>query len=375
MYEHRLIQPLNKTLNNGYNLFFLNGLANRDCFYYGFEEGTLSVTQTLKYFFLLQPDSVADLYVQITQNNIHFFNRENLQDISPDSKIVENPDIFKPVQPSNGLFDDVPRDNNAQRNEQVVEMENQARENNVLFSNQITTLNNNIKNFNRKTVVYFDEFEWIAGLYATDKDGALKYIKCIQDLMLKKNVITIVNISDLELLKTYNFNLEENNSIYIGNPSQDEIALTFFRKYMMEFNKTNGDIQPNVFSSIHDVSQALSSSNKDLRGCLRIYRKVMDTTCDNQVIELRNFERAIEKILDEKISLDDVVLNYETKNSILNSVDSFLQNDDTKMFRKGVILTGPPGTGKTYLAKAIANDRNCYFMSPTLSDLKGEFIG
>ena len=40
-----------------------------------------------------------------------------------------------------------------------------------------------------------------------------------------------------------------------------------------------------------------------------------------------------------------------------------------------MILTGPPGTGKTYLVKALANEKNCYFMSASLADLKAEYVG
>ena len=39
------------------------------------------------------------------------------------------------------------------------------------------------------------------------------------------------------------------------------------------------------------------------------------------------------------------------------------------------MLTGPPGTGKTMIAKALANEKKCYFMAPTLADLKAEFVG
>lgn len=42
---------------------------------------------------------------------------------------------------------------------------------------------------------------------------------------------------------------------------------------------------------------------------------------------------------------------------------------------KGVLFHGPPGTGKTMLAKAIAAEANCPFVSLTLSSLENKYFG
>ncbi len=73
--------------------------------------------------------------------------------------------------------------------------------------------------------------------------------------------------------------------------------------------------------------------------------------------------------------LSDVILDEDVKESIVTRVDEFLASTDVSTKGKGLILTGPPGTGKTFLVKALANEKNCYFMSPSLADLKGEYVG
>lgn len=52
-----------------------------------------------------------------------------------------------------------------------------------------------------------------------------------------------------------------------------------------------------------------------------------------------------------------------------------MQAGDDRRARYGMIFSEPPGTGKTLIAKLLAGEKQCYFLAPTLAELKVEYIG
>ena len=80
-----------------------------------------------------------------------------------------------------------------------------------------------------------------------------------------------------------------------------------------------------------------------------------------------------------KITFDDVAGIEEAKQELFEIVD-FLKN--TKKYAalgakipKGILLTGPPGVGKTYLARAIAGEAGVPFFHISGSDFVEMFVG
>lgn len=81
----------------------------------------------------------------------------------------------------------------------------------------------------------------------------------------------------------------------------------------------------------------------------------------------------------EKITFKDVAGLKEAKQELMEVVD-FLKNPRKYLqmgakIPRGVILIGPPGTGKTMLAKAVANESNVPFFSISGSEFIELFVG
>lgn len=82
---------------------------------------------------------------------------------------------------------------------------------------------------------------------------------------------------------------------------------------------------------------------------------------------------------DQKVTFKDVAGLYGAKDEVMEVVD-FLKNPKkyTSLggkIPKGVLLVGPPGTGKTMLAKAVAGEANVPFFSMSGSDFVEMFVG
>ena len=80
------------------------------------------------------------------------------------------------------------------------------------------------------------------------------------------------------------------------------------------------------------------------------------------------------------VTFDDVGGLEEQIIQIREAVElSFTNRDDFERFSidppKGVLLTVPPGTGKTMLAKAVANSTNAVFLGLVASELAQKYIG
>lgn len=85
------------------------------------------------------------------------------------------------------------------------------------------------------------------------------------------------------------------------------------------------------------------------------------------------------EIVKPKETLADYVCDSSLKEE-LTEVKNFFEKATTYKdagikIPKGILFKGVPGTGKTYAARCIAGDVDCYFMTCTASSLQGMYIG
>ena len=84
-------------------------------------------------------------------------------------------------------------------------------------------------------------------------------------------------------------------------------------------------------------------------------------------------------VTDEKVYWDDIAGLRNAKNSLKEAVVyPFLRPDLFKGLRepvRGMLLFGPPGTGKTMIAKAVATESNSTFFSVSASSLLSKYLG
>ncbi len=167
--------------------------------------------------------------------------------------------------------------------------------------------------------------------------------------------------------------------IYVQKPTaKDRVGLI---KYYLSKIKANPDIDITLLSEKCQSFSPADISNMVREASLLAMRQRRDTVT-NQDLALAMDEIMVsiektgqeEKIMSSKTNVkwDDLIGMEETKKDAWEIVDLLRDRHKLKVVGgqiiKGVMLIGPPGCGKTYLAKAIATESGFPFIAVTGTD-------
>ncbi len=372
--KHRIISEIEKRRVKGHILHFLSGdaIKGNDTYFYSLRYGIQGLLKTLMlHYFKEKGEFDYLIYVNTHEeiSNCYVFS-ETAEYGCTEITIKDLLDREDKRKRTHSL--NVPRKNSEEgiETESAKSARTTAEEQTSNVSNieaQLNRITKIIESGKKRILVLLENMEWIANLY---ESSAVKttWISRLQNSVWQKSekLMIVVTIKDMELLKKYNFSEDE---IYICNPTAHEIMLAYYRYIVRNLNENyQWD-----FKILDDIAHSMSIGKKTLIQCMRIIHSV--TKNNPSSLDANDFIHSAELNIEEKVLWEDVILSRSVKERIEEAVDRFLHNDEQGQARKGILLTGPPGTGKTMLAKALATEKKCYFMAPTLADLKAEYVG
>lgn len=357
--KHRVIKELSKQVVRGQVLHFLTGDGIGDKFFFDLRGGIKNMADTLREYYFRQirqqNPHLNHYFVHITSSN----NEPSCFDVKgkiPFDSVIAPPQWDGDLPPLN--------DDNTESDETAQQGANAANQTTNLGHSTLLRLEEAIKKCKDNFLLFFENFEWMAKLYEAQPD--MTWISKIQEWESLPNIMIVVTLKDMELLKKYNFNQSET---YIGFPDAEEIFHAYMRWLLRQANN-NYKLNMTV---LDEVAHSLSVGEKTLNACMRILRKVFQK--NSTELLLSDFDESIEHGIEEKVPWEKVRLEQETKGKIMEAINTFLQAGEGQRSRRGMIFSGPPGTGKTLIAKSLASEKQCYFLAPTLAELKGEYIG
>ena len=94
-----------------------------------------------------------------------------------------------------------------------------------------------------------------------------------------------------------------------------------------------------------------------------------------QEVIKKEFGEIIEIFETEGYSLDDFAGQETIKKYFKEVIIDSIKSGDVEIMPKGVMLMGPPGTGKTYFSRCLAGDAGINFVEFKMSKILGKYVG
>ena len=210
----------------------------------------------------------------------------------------------------------------------------------------------------------------------TSQTKVLNYLNLIDEIQAN-NVKNITLIQD----RTVKGNLKDNSEFNLVLPTSSDVFYEDYLKTPIEEGKIKevaGDkieqtswllqLLPNVFMILVFVVIWFVFMQQSQGG-----------GGGNRVMSFGKSKAKLMQDSDKKITFDDVAGLDEEKEELSEVVDFLKQPkkyiDLGARIPKGILMIGPPGTGKTYLTKAVAGEAEVPFFSISGSDFVEMFVG
>jgi transitional endoplasmic reticulum ATPase len=344
--KNRVLKNIDSLFNKGKNIFIITGVYVNDQFFLNFQYGLLSVSDCIK------------KYLKNKRNIYELLHIE-------DQKIIEGAIQQKTKYDEYAAFLD--SNQNEKKNRQSNDNENLDENSKQGIINMIKKFSSK-KNSAGKRAVILEDFDWMAGFYNDNREHTSEYFRQIKDLSNDKDCYIFLIQRNTKVFPEYNYDMDAENVITLGKPSAEEIYCTFLTQYFKKYyNRTISNLKP-----LNDIMYAISANTISNNEFVKILDEKM--LPPNSEITTAIFKDSVTTSIEETVKESDVIINNDVKQSLKELVNQFL-NEKNSDFQKGFLMSGPPGTGKTHIARWLANENKCYFMTPKLSDIKGQFIG
>lgn len=347
----RIQKDLKKIVNRSQNLVFLQGENIHDVFYNDFHSGTLPLKESLYYFFRREYKCDIALYLDINLNII-CFNKKT-------QKLLEEYVYGKEEEIEN-----------TDPKISVAEKSPKKRATGIIIE-KLSQLDKFLNSCSGKKFLYIESMDWSAELFNFHMHN-YELLKVIHHKLTnyQKDIFTVVSLKDSEMMTNYHFDINSINFLTIPFAKEEEYFDAFYRHLFLKYKKHINH------EKLYNLSSAFKTNNYSLKDAVTLFAKHLKNISeqDKNIDIYFSFNKYFSTPIEEKIDFEnDLILDKDIKERIRREFRNFIERKPEA--KKGIILTGPPGTGKTMIAKSVANMEGFHFMPLRLSDLKQLYVG
>lgn len=347
----RIQKELKNIINRSQNLIFLQGENIHDVFYNDFYLGTLPLKESLYHFFRKEYKCDIALYLDVNLNIICFNKKtQKLLEEYVYGKDEEN-EITEPKI-------------------SITEKANRKKSNGIIIE-KLSQLDKFINSYSGKKFIYIESVDWSAELFNFHMHN-YEILKALYSKLTtyQKDIFTVVSLNNSEMFNNYNINTNSINFLTIPFAKEEEYFDSFYRHLFLKYKHHI------IHEKLYSLSSAFKTNNYSLKDAVILFSKHLKqlNNKESDTDIFLSFNKYFSTPIEEKIDFDnDLILDKDIKERIRREFRNFIERKPEA--KKGIILTGPPGTGKTMIAKSVANMEGFHFMPLRLSDLKQLYVG